>query len=209
MNFFLRVLAATYVLMFSTLPATADDFPKKLSEFEGWHGATIKKEGDVCTLVFPRNFGKSASELKLLREVANHSDKPKLDLNCMLQANYAAWDQLRRLAIEDQNRAAAEMIIFAHDKGGLRIEGEFADLYGDTYLFPVLLGYKKLADIIPPKKESGVATNICLTYYNPSSNENLDFEGLMRRLAADNMQSLIRKVKSECARIEKEVNGSN
>jgi hypothetical protein len=203
--------ALAFLLMLAVTAATAlagsagFGLPKKISGFEGWHGATIKKNGNICTLVFPRNFGKSATELNLLRQVANHYLEPEYDVDCSLKVQYAAWDQLKRLAIEDQNPAAAEMIIFAHEKNGLTIMGEFGDVYGETYLFPVLLGYKKLAQLIPPSKEGEVATEVCMTYYNPSTDEGLDFDGLLKRLSARHMNSLIRKIKKECDRIKPEM----
>ncbi len=206
-----QLLAVVVSIALLPMPAMAEGgksgLPKKMSGFDGWHGARIdKKDAPNCHLTLPRDFGKKPGELKLLQELAVQGMRVDVDMDCAnTMIPYAALDQLKRLAIEDQNRAAAELIIYAQEKGdlGLDTSGERAEIFGGTYVFPVLLGYNNLAEIIPPQKQGQIATDVCMAYYNPSSDA-LDLKALKARLAAQKMQPLVQKIEKECKRIEKE-----
>ena len=202
----LRIIVATLMLALAAAPAMAGEgkggIPKKMSEFEGWHGARIEKTEDYCKVVLARDFGKTPADMRLLQQLTNHDREYGRDLDCLAPYT-AAWEQMRLLAVEDQNRAAAEFIVAARAQGRLDHMGEFAESFGELYLFPVLQKYNKVAELIPAQKEAGVATEVCLTYYNPSTGE-LDFKGLIKRLKANNMQSLVSKIEHECARIKKQ-----
>ncbi len=205
----LRITLLTAVAAMAAMPAWADAgtsaLPKKMSGYDGWHGARIEKK--TCRLILPRDFGRAPADLKLLQEMVRHGYNVDFDLECPeIMIPYAALDQIKRLAVEDQNRAAAELIVFEEEKGNFGLDGELAETFGGSYLFPVVLGYNKVAEIVPPKNEAKLATYLCTAYYNPSSGD-LDLEGLKARLTAQKMQSFVRNIDRECARIEKEVNG--
>ncbi len=213
MNRLLRITLSIILVAMAATPAWADGgksgLPKKMSGFDGWHGAKMEtKEAPGCRLVLPRDFGKKLAELKLLQELASRGQTVDLDLNCaQIVVTYAALDQLKRLAVEDQNHDAAELIVFAEKTGKPGLDGEVAERFGAAYLFPVLLGYNKLAEIVTPQEEGRVAANVCEAYYNPSSGDlDLDIQGLKARLAAQKMQSFVQKIDRECARLEKEIN---
>ncbi len=206
---FLPYLILSAAIAISAMPALAGEgkteLPKKISQLDGWHGAKLEKGPEVCKLVFPRNFGKTPAEIKLLQVLAERYYEMDYDLECMLQVNRAVLNQLTRLATEHQDRQAAALIVFAREAGQLKIEGEFSDVYDEAYLYPVLIKYKKLPELISPQKEASVANNVCMARYNPSSDAYKQYDALIKRLKTDNMQSLIQKIDRDCARIKKEM----
>lgn len=126
--------------------------PKKKSELNGWQGLTIKKEGTgLCKLVFPENYGMANKEqLMVLRELANATLVH--DIDCVLQVNYAALDQIKLLAVDKQDVDAAAMLINPEGYGGFELDGELAEEYAGEYQLPILEKCSNLTNLLENKQ---------------------------------------------------------
>lgn len=187
------------------LPARAGDaMPARLSALSGWHGVQVKQEAEACTLAFPPQFGATRLELRFLVKLANQDVKFN-DLNCMLDV-YAPLDQLKRLAVEQQNEAAARLILFAPETGALGIDGEVAEGFANTYQTPVLMGYRKLSALIPPARQARLAQDVCVGMFSGDTETVPDQDALIAHLKAVHMEALAAQIRRECAR---EAKGQN
>lgn len=198
------VLAATMALM-APLPVRAgsnDAWPGKLSAANGWHGFQVKQEGGQCTLAFSKNFGATAEELRVLVRLINHDEKFN-DTDCAVNV-YEPLDQLKHVAVAQQNAAAARLILFAPETGKLDIDGEVAESFANTYQTLVLMGYNKLRALIPPAQEATVARDVCVGMFYGDTEEVPDENALLARLKALHMELLAAKIKRECDKEEKE-----
>lgn len=112
--------------------------PKKKSELNGWQGLKIKSEGPVlCKLIFPENYGLTNNEeLMVLRKLANSNLDQ--DLDCVLQVNSSALNQIRFLAVKKDDVNAASMLLNPNKFGGFELDGELAEEYAGEYQLPVL-----------------------------------------------------------------------
>lgn len=126
--------------------------PKKKSELNGWQGLKIYKEGaELCKLVFPENYGMANKEqLMVLREMANATLDH--DIDCVLQVNYAALDQIKLLAVDKQDADAAAMLINPKSYGGFELDGELAEEYAGEYQLPVLEKSRNLTTFLENKQ---------------------------------------------------------
>lgn len=201
----MRGVLALGVAALVALPAHAGGNvagPERLSGLNGWHGVTVKREGEQCRVSFPKNFGATPPELGVLLRMANHDEKFR-DVDCYVDI-YAPLNQLKRLAVEEQNETAARLILFAPETGKLDIDGEVAEGFANDYQTPVLMGYKNLSAVIPGASEARLAQDVCTGMYYGDSENPPDENVLAARLNAAHMEALAAKVKRECAKAAKE-----
>lgn len=192
----LPIAAVTVMLALPVHAGGKDHLPRKLSRANGWHGFQLKREGNECTPTFPKNFGATPQELRFLEKLATLGDKFQ-DIDCMLDV-YAALDQIKRLAVEQQNAAAARLILFAPETGTFNLDGEVAEGFANLYQTPVLTGYNKLRALIPPAKEAALARDVCVGMFYGDTEEIPDEDALLAHLKAVHMQALAAKVKRGC-----------
>jgi hypothetical protein len=189
-------------------PAAAARLPAKSSGFEGWRGVKIQRGlrcKNCCDLVFPADFGAKPDELKLLQEIVTADIDHDLR-DCMMPREEDALDQIRRLAVDRQDRAAAEVLIRAKSEGGLDLSGgELSETFAASYLVPTLLKYRHVAQIVPPALEGHVATQVCAAAYGPATSEDVDADAVAARLKASGAGSLAKRIVSTCKRMKKEM----
>ncbi len=190
---------------FAAIAAEETSLPQKLSAYDGWHGAKIEMQrAPMCKLVLPKGFGSNPAEFQLLLEMAKHnSTDAEIDIDCEAQmVKVAAWDRVRQMAIQGQNRAAAVLILSAMENTEkLGIDGEFGETFGETYLYPVLLGYRNLSEVVTPKMEKDVAGDICSAYYTSDGNT-MNLQTLKESFKKKNMLSLLNNLNRECKRFQ-------
>jgi len=178
--------------------------PRAVSGYEGWHGAHIDKHNmPMCELILPRGFGRQPEEFRLLLEMAHHGWDVSNDMGCAMQMGpEAAWKQILLLAVEDQNPAAAKVIVggMEHTEQ-LGVDSDYATSFGEHYLYPLLLRYHDLAGLVPRHEEKNLARDVCATYFSPRTSEHLDLDGVKKRLKQKRMRSLLLLVNTTCARM--------
>jgi hypothetical protein len=195
----------TAALAAASLQAIAGDvtgLPKKVSQLNGWHGTRIQG----CELIFAPDFGKKPSEVNLLEELQRHYYDMKFDVACDVMADVTALDQLAKVAVQDQSRDAARLIVLGPYNGKLFLDGDLAESYGETYLYPVLLKYNDLEGLrIPKEKETKIAYQICMTAYNPSTGGDFSLDKLVTHLKEKKLHSLVNAISRQCAQVQKDV----
>jgi len=170
-----------------------------VSQLNGWHGTRIVR----CQLIFAPDFGKKPDEVKLLQQFQLHEVDMKPDLKCFVDLDTPTMQRLVKVAVQDQNRDAAEVIVLGPYNGKLFLDGGLAETYGEIYLYPVLLKYKDLKGLrIPKEKETEIAHTICMTRYNPETEDAFNFAKLVARLKQQKMDSLVKATNHDCARIK-------
>lgn len=189
------------------LTTRPDGLPARSSGFEGWRGVKIQRGircRNCCDLVFPAEFGAKPDELRLLQEIVSSQDIEHDFPDCMMPRWEDALDQIKRLAIDHQDRAAAEVLTRAKSEGGLDLGGgELSETYAADYLIPTLLAYRRMSDILTPALEDHVATQVCAAAYGPATGEDIDVEAIVAQLQARS-SSLAKRIKSTCKRIHEE-----
>lgn len=136
--------------------------PKKKSELNGWQGLMIKKKSPtLCKLIFPESYGlANEEELLVLRKLANANLDH--DLDCVLQVNSAALDQIRLLAVKKQDFNAAKMLLTPSSYGGFDLDGELAEEYAGEYQLPVIDMTNSALVILKDKKiAEEVSDSLC------------------------------------------------
>jgi hypothetical protein len=211
-----RELKIFFALLFAACAASSvqaadgDGLPQTVSGYEGWHGAHIDRHAvPMCELILPRSFGQTPDEFRLLVEMVRHGWDVGNDQDCAMQmAPEAAWKRILQLAVEDQDSEAAKLIVGAmgHTEQ-LGLDSDDVATFGERYLYPLLLRYHDLAGLVPKQQEGNVARDVCMTYFSPRTSENLDLDGIRRRLRQQRMVSLLRKVDRTCAYMQKRSQG--
>lgn len=205
-----RNLIAAIVCLFIALPAAAapvDRMPAKLSAANGWHGLQLRQGGATCGITFPKEFGAKPLELQFLEKIAEHDEKFN-DFQCGLDP-YAPLDQIKRVAVEQQNAAAARLMLYAPETGKLDLDGEVAETYANSYQTPLLMGYNDLKRLVPPAKQARVAQDVCVGMFFGDTDETPDLDALLARLKAMHMDAFAARVKAECDQQGKDAGADN
>ncbi len=179
---------------------TADAAPRRLSEFDGWRGFRLERDRDgAVTVVFPREFGRAnAKDLAIVTRLITHGYDVDGDLSPM-SFEYPAIAQLRRLAVEYQDRAAAEVIVRADTEGGIDLGGgELSEEYAYELLAPLLVGYRDLASVLPKELEDRTAEAVCAGAYRSASGDAVDEQQVIRALEARGLRALAGKIRRAC-----------
>lgn len=137
--------------------------PNKMSEFNGWQGVTINKiSSKYCKLNFPKDFGlQNSSQIMILRAIVYNSGYIKNDVDCVLQINYDALNQILYLATERQDAKAASMLLDWKSGASLNLDGEAQAEYAGNYELPVLEKFNNLPLIINKALEEDIADSVC------------------------------------------------
>jgi hypothetical protein len=175
---------------------------------ESWHGIGRRRDPSCdpcCKLVFPAAFGaRSPGELQLLREIAAAEGRAR-ELGCNYAYRKQAFEHLRALAIQKQDRDAALLVLHADSEGGIDLGGgELAEVFGADFMVPVLEGYAALDGLLSPEMEAHVALNVCSSAYGLVAGEGFNLDRVARRIAERGARSLSKRLREECARILKE-----
>jgi hypothetical protein len=181
-------------------------FPIRLPALVGWHGISLAKS-DFCPdcrrLVFPAQFGAShSSELELLRTLADSNPPVTIEgsIEGVARPNHDALDQLKRLATERQVPAAAAIILRADSPGGIdRGGGEGSEFHGEEYVVPILLGFRRLREVVTRDLEDHVAERVWIAVFNPSSDRDLNCEQIARTVEQRGAARLAKKIRRRCA----------
>lgn len=204
------IRALQLLLALGASPARAGDvpasFPTKLPALVGWHGIQVAKSDfcpDCTKLVFPPRFGAAdAAELKVLRILADSNPPVTItgDVEGLARPDHDAMDQLKRLAVEGQVRAAAEIILRADGPGSIdRGGGEGSEFHGEEYVVPTLLGFRRLTGVVGADLEDHVAEQVWIAVYNPSSDADLSCDRIARAVGQKGAAALARKIRKRCA----------
>ncbi len=179
------------------------EMPKKKSELHGWQGLKIKKEGpNLCALVFPENYGLANKEqLMVLRGLANATLDH--DLDCVLQVNYAALNQIRFLAVEKQDVDAATMLLNPKSYGGFELDGELAEEYAGEYQLPVLEKNSTLKALLEDKEiAEQLSDSLCSWVEVLGEKEGRSrVKKLVQRLKKENLTQFTDTLSSKCGRV--------
>lgn len=177
--------------------------PKKKSELNGWQGLKIKKEGpNLCALVFPENYGMANKEqLMVLRGLANANLDH--DLDCVLQVNYAALNQIRFLAVEKQDADAATMLLNPKSYGGFELDGELAEEYAGEYQLPVLEKNRTLKALLEDKEiAEQLSDSLCSWVEVLGEKEGRSrVKKLVQRLKQESLTQFTDMLSSKCGRV--------
>lgn len=176
--------------------------PKKKSELSGWQGLKIMKEGpDLCTVVFPESYGMAnKDQLTTLRDLANANLSH--DLDCELQVNYAALNQIRFLAVERQDFEAATMLLNPKSYGGFELDGELAEEYAGEYQLPVLERNGKLQALLENKEiAEQLSDSLCSWVEVLGEKEGRNrVKKLVQRLKKENLLQFTNLLSSKCGK---------
>lgn len=187
--------------------AASSTLPAKTSGFDGWRGVKVQRGlrcQNCCDLVFPPRFGATPEELALLQQIVATYVEDDLQ-GCMMPRVEDTLDHLRRLAVEHQDRGAAEVLLRAKSPGGLDIpNAEAAQSYGATWLVPTLLGYRGLTELLTPELERHVAVQVCGAAFDPTG-EDVDPGAIAAQLKARGATSLATRIVQTCKGMEQEL----
>lgn len=176
--------------------------PKKKSELNGWQGLKIEKDGaELCRLVFPENYGlANMAQLNWLRELVNSNLDH--DLDCVLQVNYAALDQIKLLAAEKQDTDATAMLLDPKRYGGFDLDGELAEEYAGEYQLPVLEKSRKLTNFLENKQVVEQLTDSVCSWVEVSGEkkERNRVKALVQLLKRENFPLFTSMLSSKCGK---------
>ncbi len=180
--------------------------PGSTSGFQGWQGIKVVRGvrcPNCCDLVFPEKFGlHNSEELKLLRNIIQ-ANIPH-DMDCLTPMAGDTMDHLRRLAVEHQDKDAAEVILQADGPRGVDLGGgELSEVHAAQYLIPTLLGFTALKDLLTPGLEKHVALKVCAAAFNPGTSDDVDEKALVEKLRTRGATSLAHAVVAKCSEFAK------
>jgi hypothetical protein len=174
-----------------------------------WQGIGLRQVPDCercCGLVFPEKFGvRSDDELALLKEIAMGEGRAT-ELGCHFQYGKQVLAQLRKIAIADQSRGAASIILHAGSEGGVDLGGgELAETFGAEFLAPVLESQTDLKGLLDPALEQEVATRLCGSAYSVVPGQTVDIERIVTSLRTRGLATLSTQIRTTCAKISQEL----
>ncbi len=177
--------------------------PKKKSELNGWQGLKIQKNGSkLCTLIFPENYGLANNdELMVLRKLANSSLDH--DLDCVLQVNSAALNQIKFLAVKKDDVNAASMLLNPEKYGGVELDGELAEEYAGEYQLPVLEKSNNLNIILKDAETAEqVSDSLCSWVETLGEKEDKNrVKKVMLNLRKEKLSQFANMLSSKCGRV--------
>jgi hypothetical protein len=184
-------------------PTDAGALPRFFTGFDGWRGFRVAKDAKgVSRLVFPPEFGRGNPEdLAIVTGLVGHGGVD-YDVEAAEPIAYSAMAQLRRLAVEYQDRGAAEVIVHADTEGGLDLGGgELSEMLAYEMLAPLLVGYRDVKAVVPPALEDRVATVVCAGAFFAATGDAVDEKAVIRALEKRGDVSLAKKVRAACKKM--------
>lgn len=188
--------------------ATSSGFPTTISAMDGWHGLRVTKSTvygqPQCNLKFPRRFGQTPEERRLLTYVVSQNMQINEQADCdTILLLYKALDQLRSLAMQEQDRNAAYLILHSGASDmPFNLDGEVAEAYFESYMLPVLEKYRNLRSVLDDKTETDISKDICADVGWWKEVKNVKaikrIQRLTKVLASSGSKGLVEKIHKTC-----------
>ncbi len=183
-----------FILLFSSVFASA--LPLTTSGLNGFDGIKVQHLSDgKCQLSFPKGYG--LSERQLINLVQMSNNLVEHDIGCMAPSAYHALNQIRRLATEEQNDSAADLLLKNKFDGlGVSISEGFTE----EYQIPVLLKYRKAKEYL--SRYPDIAKNMPLSLVHAICSEwgysKESVKSLIDGLKSNGLDYLANNFKEEC-----------